>query len=217
MLTDSDKRRIVSAVQGVERQTDGEVVVCVTASSGTYPVARWRAAVFFALLSLAVIFIIRPSTTDWAPLWMGSDLLAVGVCIMVGLLGVVLTAQVGVFKRAFVFDSELRREVEKAASESFIAEEVFNTRNRTGILIFVSEFERFFEVVADSGIDELVDTEQWVSIVDEMIAKRASDDLTSAIIQGIELCGAVLSRNVPVVEPASNELDDRVRTDEGEG
>lgn len=216
MLTEPERDRIVSTIKNVEQQTDGEIVVCVVDSSGTYPVARWRAAVFLALLTLAIILIARPSIASWAPLWIGNDLAAIGICIVAGLIGGALAARVDWFKRVFVFESELRREVERAASEAFIAEEIFKTRNRTGILIFVSEFERFFEVVADSGINELVKEERWVSVVEGMIDKHGRDDLNSAIIQGVEKCGEILSTSVPVAMPASNELEDDVRTKEGD-
>ena len=49
-------------------------------------------------------------------------------------------------------------------------EEVFKTRDRTGILIFLALFEHRAVILADEGIHRAVPREEWQALVDELVA-----------------------------------------------
>ena len=214
MLSTADKERIVDTVKQVETDTGGEVVVFVADQSDEYSVARWRAAVFFFLGFLAIVLAIRPVVSDWVPVLLGNNLSLIILGIIAGLAGGLLTPGIPMLKRAFVLDREFSREVSKAAAEAFIAEEVFATTLRNGVLIFVSELERMFEVVADSGIDSRIDDNEWVAVIDRMIEEHETAGLTNAIVTGVEACGDLFAREIPNLANQRNELDDQVRENE---
>ena len=79
--------------------------------------------------------------------------------------GMALTHFVPSVKRLLAGRTLLRKRVSQRAAEAFIAEEVFDTRERTGILLFVSLFERHVLVVGDSGINTHVKQEEWDDVV----------------------------------------------------
>ena len=91
-------------------------------------------------------------------------------------------------------------------------EEVFDTRERTGILIFVSLFERRVEVVGDSGINARVDPDDWVHVVEDILVGVRKGQMAEGFVKAINRCGALLEeKGVEIREDDSNELSDSVR------
>ena len=95
---------------------------------------------------------------------------------------------------------------------AFVEEEVFNTRERTGILIFISLLERRVEVVGDSGINALVNPEDWAHVVEDILRGVRSGTMTDGIVKAIDRCGQLLEeRGVEIRDDDENELGDSVR------
>jgi uncharacterized membrane protein len=89
--------------------------------------------------------------------------------------------------------------VYQRAVETFLEHGLFDTDERTGILLFVSLSEHRIEVLADQGIDARVDAQAW-------------SDVTDHIRRGIERCGRVLEGHGLAGGPdGDNELADRLR------
>jgi len=80
------------------------------------------------------------------------------------------------------------------------------TRDRTGILIFISVFERKVWVLADQGINQKVPPRTWeeiVAIITEGIKeKRAAD----AVCQAIRRCGRLIEEHFPRKADDTDEL-----------
>ena len=66
--------------------------------------------------------------------------------------------------------STLELRARQRAERCFLDEEVFATRDRTGILIFVAVFERQVVVMGDAGINRAVPDGAWDHVVDDVIA-----------------------------------------------
>ena len=79
--------------------------------------------------------------------------------------------------------------------KAFVEEELFNTRDRTGILLFISKFEHRIEVLGDVGINEKVSAEDWVEIVDHIRAGIKHGRFVDGVIDGIEMCGRLLEKS----------------------
>ena len=117
---------------------------------------------------------------------------------MGGALGYLLPIAFDPIKRALV-DSDLREErVRRRSREVFLQEEVFNTRERTGILLYVSMFERRLEVLADSGIRLMVPGEAWDEIVDLMTEAFDRGDPSAGLLAAVDRCGQILGRERPL-------------------
>ena len=97
----------------------------------------------------------------------------------------------------------------------FVREEVFATRDRTGILLFVSLLERRVEVIGDIGISERVRADDWDAVESSIREGIRTGTLTDGLVAAIGLCGRLLERRSVNVRPdAENELADAVRTQE---
>ena len=74
-----------------------------------------------------------------------------------------------------------------------------------GVLIFVSEAERYVEIIADSGISQFVKNDRWQSSVDQLIKQLKSGEIEQGLTACIKDCGELLSKHAPATYP-KNEL-----------
>ena len=85
-----------------------------------------------------------------------------------------------------------------------------NTRDKTGILIFISVFERKVWVLADEGINEKVDRDTWQEIVDIVTLGIKEKRQGSALCNAIKRCGELLENNFPIKPDDTDELDNLI-------
>ncbi len=103
------------------------------------------------------------------------------------------------------------RAVYQRAVEVFLEHELFDTRDRTGILLFVSLNEHRIEVLADRGINERVDDSAWTDVTAHIRRGIEDDRLTQGLLNGIERCGRVLDEHGLEARPDDeDELADRL-------
>jgi putative membrane protein len=107
---------------------------------------------------------------------------------------------------------ELR--VRQRALAAFMEEEVFNTNERTGILLFVSLFEHRVVVLGDAGINATVEPREWEEVVSVIAAGIRAGRPGAALAEGIRLCGALLAARVERRPRDTDELANRLRTAE---
>ena len=109
-------------------------------------------------------------------------------------------------KRLFISDREIEEEVEEAAVTGFFREGLYRTRDETGILIFISVFERRVWVLADRGINDKVKEGQWDDIVRMIIEGIKSKDQANAICKAVDKVGMILKEHFPIKQDDSDEL-----------
>lgn len=115
-------------------------------------------------------------------------------------------------KRLFAGRALLERRVAQRAAEAFISEEVFKTRDRTGILIFLSLLERKVLVVGDAGINAKVEKNDWHDIVGRVVKGIRTGKPAEGLIEAIQQCGELLQRHGVTIRPDDqDELPDSLR------
>jgi putative membrane protein len=202
-LSDEDRRRIQSAVQEAERRTSGEIVPMVVSASYTYPMAD---VIFAAVSALPVAIALAHGVGSrfWIGgqnLWLFLGFFALAFALFHG-----AARRWPALKRLFISGREMDEEVEEAAVTRFFTEGLYRTREETGVLIFISVFERRVWVLADRGIDAKVEQEQWQEpvriIVDGIRQRRQADAVCEAVAQ----VGNILREHFPVDPGDSDEL-----------
>ncbi len=113
-------------------------------------------------------------------------------------------------KRSFL---EKRKTLRELAEKEFFKLGVANTRDKTGILIFLLLEDRKFYILADSGINEKVNQETWDKIKNEMQLKFSKGEFGKGLIFGVNEVGKILSRHFPVKPGDTNELSNRISLD----
>jgi putative membrane protein len=209
LFSDSDLARIEVAVNEAEGKTSGEIVPYVVEMSDTYEVAEWRAGMLCGVLALGVVAAVRRLTDVWLPL----DFVEMTMAAMFSAAaGALLTHFVPPLQRLFAGKHLIDTRVHQRATQAFIAEEVFATRDRTGILIFLSLLERKVIVLGDSGINAKVNRSDWDEVVYPIVSGIKQGAPTDGMITAIKRCGGLLEQQgVRRRSDDKDELPDNLR------
>jgi putative membrane protein len=197
-ITNADRAAIAAAIRAAEQQTSGQIVCVLARSSSDYShvgvlwaalaalVSPWP-MIIFTELSVQRIFFIQIAVflatalmLSWPPVRM-----------------------------ALVPRAVRRARAHRAAIEQFFARGLTHTRERTGVLIFVSLAERYARIVADEGIAAKVKNAEWQAAVDALTAHFRDGRLVEGFVAAIERCGAVLAAHAPP-RGTGDELPDRI-------
>lgn len=215
LFSDDERARIAAAIDEAEAQSGAEIVPYVAVRSDAYPAVRWRGGVLAALLATGALALLRIAPPPELASYLTVDLFLAAVPLT-GLLGAFAAGTLPTFIRILTPPAERNRAVERRAMQAFFEEEVFDTRDRTGILLFVSLLEHRIEVLADTGIDRQVDETAWADVTDHIRRGIEADRLTRGLLNGIDCCGRLLKEHGGKARAdAEDELDDRVRSDVG--
>jgi putative membrane protein len=208
-FTDTDLEAVRAAVQEAEGRTSGEIVPYVVEASDGYPNAVWKGAALGALIGPLVALAVYYLGGFWGThptLWMLLPPAAGGAA------GFLLAAFVPPLKRWMAGDEVMAARAQRRAAGAFLEQEVFRTRDRTGILLFVSLFERRVVVLADSGIHQRVAPGEWDGIVAGVVLGIHAGRPGAALIGAIRECGQLLERHgVARREDDTDELSNDLR------
>jgi putative membrane protein len=117
-------------------------------------------------------------------------------------------------KRALLSKDHIEKITRLRAESAFLQEEVFNTRYRTGIMLFVSFFEHEVIVLSDRGISKVVDQKEWEKIVRMITSGIAAGNVIGGMESAIHRCGEILlEHGFHKATDDTNELSDNLRVD----
>lgn len=212
-FTDSDLQRIKNAVKKAEDNISGEIVPVIVERSGHYTLANYRGCLVVA--SIAFLFMIvadRYIITDAANTLYYDPLFIFIIVVLGGLIGAALPNFIPALKRVLVSQRHFDHATRQRAENAFLEEEVFNTRQRTGIMIFISFFEHEVIVMADRGISKVVEQKQWDKIVSEMVVNIRGGKIVEGLEGAIHRCGEILlEKGFTKTADDMNELGDDLR------
>ncbi len=103
-----------------------------------------------------------------------------------------------------------KKELKTLAEEEFYKLGMNETRDKTGILIFIHLEKRQFYILADEGINSKVDQSTWDKIRDEMQDEFKSGHYTQGILTALEKVGKILGEHFPIKADDTNELSNKV-------
>ena len=83
------------------------------------------------------------------------------------------------------------------AKQHFLAQGLHHTQGETGVLIFVSEAERYAEILADRGINNLVPDGAWDTILEQLLGQIKANKVETGLIEAIGACDDLLAEYVP--------------------
>ena len=213
MIDRLDLDRIREAVSRAEERTAGEIVPVVVPRSDDYTDAIWRGTGAAVLLTLMAVMLTLRFYTGWGLGWLFAPWGVALSVLAAGTVGALLTRYIYPLQRLLAGSERLDETVHRRALQAFVEEEVFDTRDRTGILLFVSLREHRIEVLGDTGINQHVEPDDWAEVVARIRRGIKNDNLTEGLVEAVGMCGRLLERKGVDVRPDDeNELTDTVRT-----
>ena len=226
-LSAQDLEDIERAVRAAEVRTTGEIYCVVAEESSDYhavPLA-WAAGV--ALLAPAVLLLagIQVSAPDMGMFggWSAEQVedigeataraALIGTLMLQGLLFLVTLLVVAIHpvRRALTPRGLKRDRVRQRAEEQFLAKNLSATRDRTGVLIYVSFAERMAELIADESIHAKVPDGTWDQAMAALVAGLRHGRPAAGFTEAIQLCANLLADHFPArMGDNPNELPDAV-------
>jgi putative membrane protein len=192
-FNEDDLERIKAAVKNAEEKISGEIVPVIVERSGDYSIALYKGSLIFASLTfVSMVVLDRFVIKDAVNTLFYDPVFILLVVILGGVVGAVIPYFSDSVKRLLVARGYQDLVTRQCAENAFLEEEVFNTRQRTGIMIFVSFFEHEVIVMADKGISKIVDQKEWDQIVQDIIRDIRNGKVVAALENGIKRCGDIL-------------------------
>jgi putative membrane protein len=196
-ISNEDQARIVAAIHAAERKTAGEIVCVLARRSSDYAYVPPLWAAFAALVSPWPLVIF--TALDIRTILVAQTLVFILVFLALSYPPLRLAATPRVVKRA---------RAHRAAIEQFFTRGVAGTRERTGVLIFVSLGERYARVIADDGIAARIPEERWRAVLDLLLSNIRMGRVADGFVAAIEECAILLAEHVP--PGGREELPDRI-------
>lgn len=199
LLTESEQRQVAEAIDRIELETDAEVVTVLAAQADDYHYIPVLWASLLALLLPGPLLLV---TTDLA---LGYLLLAQWSVFIVLALLFRLPALTG----RLVPRGVRHWRASNLARRQFIELNLHHTDGDTGVLIFVSEAERYVEILVDRGIAAKIDDSAWEGIVAAFTKDVREGRVLNGFLGCISSCGELLREKVPATHER-NELPNRL-------
>ena len=134
-------------------------------------------------------------------------MLSLQVLVFLALLAVLCLPRVRV---ALLPRAARRGLAHRMAMEQFVSRGIARTKQRTGILIFVSLAERYARIIADEGIAGRVPQTEWQGAIDALTGHMRDGRIAEGFVTAINRCGAVLATHFPSTGQARSELPNRI-------
>lgn len=195
-LTEINKQKISDAIKEAESKSDGEIVTVIAQQSDTY--------IYLPLLWASVIALSVPMLITLLSL---TELTAYNYSIqLITFILLSLLFRFRPIQMRLIPKRVKNQRCHRMAMEQFFLNNIHHTDKRTGILIFVSVAEHYVEIIADKGINDVVEEDTWSGVVNNFIIKVKADQIADGFIEAITTCGNELVTHFPANGKDINEL-----------
>lgn len=193
------KTKLAKQIADIEINSNTEIVVLIREVSGNYNDIY---LIIGLIISLAVFtfFIFSPFVFGDYLIYMGT--------ILAFFIGFALAFVIKPLSKPFINDKRIKRNVEIMARASFQKGGIHHTLKKTGILIYISIFEKQVLMIADKGIVSAIPKNEMEIIETQINNIFSESNIDTAILKEVGALKEVFSKYIPPVMDDINELDD---------
>jgi putative membrane protein len=199
ILDSEQQRKIKEKIQQIESEVFGEILVVVT--SRVTPI-RWLSWVLPALFS----WIVLSGTLFFGEPDFLKRLMAFGLGAGLGW-GL---SKIYVVQKLIIPDRIEQKFVQREALYYFFTHRVSQTPSRSGILLFISQFEREMEVVVDEAIQSKMSFDEIMKIVDVALSDFKKGNFFEGIMKSLGQCEQILKAHFKRPQAKENELHEEL-------
>ncbi len=201
VFSSAEQARIEACISETEQRTAAEIVVVTRKISDTYLDVRLAAAGVSALIAAALAHLLLPELS------VASVLL---LQLVVGALAWIASSTRRVL-RWLVPSARRQLAVERACELEFLEHAVFETRDRNGVVILLSELEQRVAILGDKGIHSHLEAKGWDELVKHLVNAIHAGRSCEGVCEVIQRLGESLGTHAPIRADDTNELANHVR------
>lgn len=198
MLTREDHAAIAAAIHAAEQHTSAQIVCVLARASSRYAHVPIMWASLLALLTPWPLIYLTPWSVQQI------FLVQLAVFLVAGLI-----VSWAPLRFALVPRAVRRARAHRCALEQFVVRRVAHTRNRMGVLIFVSLGEHYARIIADEGLAQKVQNAEWQAAINALTGHMRDGRIVDGISAAIERCATVLAAHAPP-DGSTDGLPDRL-------
>jgi putative membrane protein len=216
LFSADDRKAISAAVAEAELKTSAEIVPVVATTSDRYERAEDLVGLGTALTAVAATWTQFQRFVPSAD-WEGDPELTLHLPYVLVVfatgwaLGLVLAKSLPWLKRLAITRKTSLARVLIAAHHAFESLHVGGTENSTGVVIYVSLFERRVCVWADHSISEKVSEDEWKDACATLTKALGDGKPREGFVEAIRKLGDVLAKHFPAQPKHVNELSNELR------
>jgi putative membrane protein len=198
---DTVKENLVQAVKEIETKSSAEIVALIKTRSGTYnDIALWTG---FATLFIVFTFLM------FSPFDFNVYLIYI-LSILAFFVGY---AKVRIFDFLCFFFTPKKRLAHNAevyARAVFQKGGIRHTTAKTGVLFYMSKFEKQVMILADRGVQNTIPAEEWEKINTSFKNIFVTKNPEEKFIEELKNCASVFAQYLPIQPDDVNELPDNL-------
>ncbi len=211
LFSDEQRQQINAAVAEAEKVTSAEIIPAVTTASGRYDRAEDMVGLSLGIVGMVVVWMIShtaPATGNWQAVWTWRHGLwpIVAVMVLGFFAGAVLATVCPALRRLFIPGGQMRHEADGRAREVFYDSRVGCTAGGTGLLIFISLYEKHVVVLGDDAVVQQLSESEFDSIRDLVLTGMRTGHVCRGLCDAVAKAGAILADRLPVADGDVNEL-----------
>ncbi|WP_443191324.1 TPM domain-containing protein [Pseudomonas indica] len=199
LLSEAELQRVADAITEVERHTDAELVTVLATRADDYA--------YIPLLWASLVALLLPGAANFFGGWLNSAQLLLVQWLTFALLA--LLGRIPSLTSRLIPRAVRHWRAANLARRQFLEHNLHHTEAGTGMLIFVSEAERYVEIIVDRGISSRIDDGAWQALVDVFTAEVRRGRTLEGFLGCIRGCGELLQQHVPATHER-NELPNRL-------
>ena len=199
LLTSEQQRQVEEAVTRAEQRTDAEIVTVLAPRADDYS--------YIPLLWASLIALVVPALAHF--LIGGLQIYGLLMLQWASFVFLSLIFRLPAITTRLIPPRVRHWRASNLARRQFLEQKLHHTAGRTGVLIFVSEAERYVEILVDEGISRHLDDSDWGTIVNDFVRRVALGHTAEGFITCIDACAELLAQHIPKTQPR-NQLPNRL-------
>ncbi len=213
-FTDEQRRAVEAAVAEAESKTSAEIVPVVAASSGRYDRPEDIVGLFAGLVLVGISWAFLPADTlnrtgSWDSVAIPYTLPVLILAMVVGFAaGAIVASQIEWLRMLFTPSNQMRDEVNARARQVFFDDRVHHTAGATGLLFYVSLYERTAVLLGDAAVADKLGQPALDALCADLVREIREGDIASALANAIRKAGEQLEPVLPRESDDVNELAD---------
>jgi putative membrane protein len=213
LLSSEETRLIRDAVAAAEEGTAGEIATAIIAESDDYAFRELLFSMGAGILTYIILALFAAGLNGLLDRWFWYESavllpLAMGTASMAAGLLFYALFQIPALDRLIVGRKVMTEAARRRSLRYFVECGIYDTVDRTGVLLFISVLERRVELIADKGINTRVAPDTWDRIVSSLVRGIREKRTAQSIVRALEEIGVVLAEHVPRRPDDANELSD---------